>query len=224
MTILHMTEGEEYTYVDSDENQIAEIDFDERRFELGGYNFAGNGALLILRDGHGREVIRLNVETGNITVGGLNPESEQDGDIIVKDKIGREVIRLDAGGASISVGSGDGLNAGDIVVKEKSGNVVIQLKADTSTVLVGGENPHDVDGALKIRDHEGEPVIRLIGEDRTLTIGGKGKPGRLLIRNADGKATAGLHGGHNALLLRSPNGSLFRVTVSDNGSLETRAV
>ena len=32
MTMLHITEGEVYTYVDADENQIAEIYFDERRF------------------------------------------------------------------------------------------------------------------------------------------------------------------------------------------------
>jgi hypothetical protein len=211
-------------YLDSSDQQIAELDVDERRFEFGGLNDAGAAAVVILRDGHGREVLRLSAQSGNLIVGGLNPEREQDGDLILNDKIGREAIRLSASGANITVGGGNGLADGDITLKDKSGDIVIQMNADGASIEIGGENNDDVDGELTVKDHEGKPVITLDGEARAVTAGGNGTPGRLMAKNGDDRVTAGLDGEQNALMLRSPNGTVFKVTVTNNGDLETTRV
>lgn len=188
MTTAHISQGEVTTYVDSNSQQIAEIDFDKRKIELGGLNNAGEAALLILKDGHGRELFRMNASTGNLTVGGLNPEQAQDGDVILKDQNGREIIRLSAGNAKVKVG--------------------------------GGNSP----STLELLDSSGEVVISLDGDKRDVNTGGNGTAGRLLVSDANGQITAGLDGSQSGLLLRSPNGSVYKIAVTNNGELTTTPV
>ena len=45
-----------------------------------------------------------------------------------------------------------------------------------------------------------------------------------MVSDDYGEITAGLDGEHSGLLLRSPNGRIFKVTVSDSGDLTTSAV
>ena len=120
----------------SNSQQIAEIDFDSRKFELGGLNNAAEAALLTLKDGHGRELFRLNTATGNLTVGGLNPEQSQDGDLILKDQVGREVIRLSAGNAKVTIGGGSA--GGKVVLLDSAGETVINLNGKKGDLTVGG--------------------------------------------------------------------------------------
>jgi hypothetical protein len=188
MATAYFPEDQVTTYVDNNAQQVAEIDPDSRRFELGGLNNAGEDALLILRDGHGREVFRFNAGNGNLTVGGLNPEQNQDGDITLKDSIGREIIHLSAGNARVTIG--------------------------------GGETP----SILEIQDTNGEAAISLNGDKKDIRVGGQGDAGRLMAADANGKVTAGLDGGQSGLLLRSPDGSIFKVTVSNSGDLTTTAL
>ena len=185
MTTAHIPQGEVTIYVDSNGQQIAEIDYDKRQVELGGLNNAGEASLVILRDGHGRELFRLSAATGNLSVGGLNPEQAQDGDVIIKDQNGREIIRLSAGNAKVTVGGGNAA------------------------------------AELELLDTQGQAVVTLNGADRDVSAGGNGTAGRLMANDENGQTTVGLDGGRSGLLLRAPNGSIYTVTVDNNGNLTT---
>ena len=76
-------------------------------------------------------------------------------------------------------------------------------------------------GKVLIQDASGKTLITLDGKNGDLSADGDVTADRLMATNEDGKVTVGLEGAKSGLLLRSPNGTIFRVTVSDKGELTT---
>ncbi|GAB4268058.1 MAG: hypothetical protein Kow0080_10650 [Candidatus Promineifilaceae bacterium] len=140
---------------------------------------------------NGRKIIEINAQTGSITLGGFNPQGQQDGDLIINNTIGQQTIRLNGSSSQVTVGgASSGISNGEILVKK----------------------------------HGGETAIRLNAENATIRTGGAGSAGKVKVQDESGRVQAGLDAATKALLLRSPNGTLFQITVDNQGNLTTQAI
>jgi len=105
--------------------------------------------------------ITLDGDSGDVSVGG----NAQDGDIIIKNAGGTERIRLDGVKGSVNARSAAMV-------------MVFSVNGDTGEVILQGVNPPG----------HGAPRIRFSPENGTLTAGGNGQGGVLLLQDSAGKA------------------------------------
>jgi hypothetical protein len=166
-----------HTIENTNGETIAVVDYTNRQADLYSQN--------------GRKIIEINAHTGTMTLGGFDPQGQQDGDLIINDTFGQQTIRLNGGSSQVTVGgASSGISNGEILVKK----------------------------------HGGETAVRLNAENATVRAGGAGGAGKVKVQDENGRVQAGLDAAAKALLLRSPNGTLFQITVDNQGNLTAQAI
>lgn len=177
--------------VQVDSLQTPTVQIDGRGNIFAGGN--GSDGDLVLRDGRGRDRVRLDADGANLYMGG----SGADGDIVLyPSHMGIDSspeiasIHLDAGNSRITVGGGGNLDAsrdGEIYLDSGTSHRIVMDSAGAG-IKVGG-NGADGDITLYAAgggQSESNATIHLDGDGRDVHLGGNGKGGRLLMYKSTG--------------------------------------
>lgn len=166
-----------------------------------------------------REIFRFDATNAALYLGGEFIE----GDLVVRDEANKERIKLDGG-------------AGDIWVRDTFGNLLFQFNSANAGLFVGGAG---VEGDVVVRDATEKERVKLDGgagdiwvkdangnlllhfnsSNAGLFVGGKGKEGDVVVRDANEKERVKLDGGDGDIWVKDANGNLLFQFHTANGGL-----
>jgi hypothetical protein len=143
---------------------------------------------VIVKNGAGKETMRLDGQSGNATLGG----NGADGDVIVRNQTGRGTIHLDGQSGDVILG-GNGAD-GDVIVRDQAGKETVRIDGQTGDiVLLNADCAEDFDaselngieaGTVVVLDRQGRLCQSTEAYDRRVAgvVSGAGgnKPGIIL--------------------------------------------